>query len=32
MHRTEETVQDRQWLSPGLARGMLDTNEATLRH
>ena len=28
----EEAIGERKWLSPGLARKLLDVNEATLRH
>ena len=30
--RVEETIKDRNWLSPGLASKLLDINEATLRY
>ena len=32
MESIREAVQDRQWLSPGLACRLLNINEATLRH
>ena len=31
MNNVEEALQDRKWLSPGVARRLLDINEATLR-